>query len=279
MNIQWFPGHMAKAVRLIEENLKLVDVVGYVLDSRAPAACFNPVFDTLVGNKGVVFILNKRDMADDVVLEKWKEFFVGKGAKAVAVNAAKGDNVNAILQSFEGMKKTRVERFAGKGVFTPTRAMIIGVPNCGKSTVINALAGRKTAITGDKPGVTKGKQWVRLGKEIELLDTPGTLWGKIEEEKTAKHLAYIGSVKDDVLDITTLAFSFLEEISSIYPQRLVERYKIRNITDKGDELLKEVCVSRGYLLRGGEFDYDRGAAAVIDDFRKGRLGKICLEKP
>ena len=275
--INWFPGHMAKALRMIEENLALADAVGYVLDARAPAACINPALDTLISDKGVVFILNKKDLSEEKAVRAWEEYFSEKGGVA-SVNAAAGLNIAAVKAAFENTEKKRVSRFEKKGIYTPVRVMIIGVPNSGKSTLINALAGKKSAVTGDKPGVTKGKQWVRLSKGLELMDTPGTLWGKLENPLYARHLAYIGSVRDEVVDMTELAADFLEEMAEKSPERLRERYKTE-LQQKGADMLESICRARGCMLKGGEPDLERGAKSIIEDFRKGRLGKICLEMP
>jgi ribosome biogenesis GTP-binding protein YlqF len=225
MNIQWFPGHMTKATRLIEENLKLVDGVGYMLDARAPRACMNPVFDKLTQGKEVIYILNKTDLADIDKVNKFINELSAEGKKTIKLNALNG-GVKPALQAFNNIENNRLKKFESKGIYTPTRIMIIGIPNCGKSTLINAAAGKKAAVTGDRPGVTKNKQWVRLSEGLELLDTPGTLWGRIDDEECARQLVYIGSIKDDIIDIVELAPFMLTDIAKLYPNALNDRYKI-----------------------------------------------------
>ncbi len=274
MRIQWFPGHMTKAVRLIEENLKLVDTVGYVLDARAPSACFNPIFDGLTKGKSAVYILNKCDLADPVKTRSFADNLKNQGKTVVCVSAINASAVKTLIEAFMSAEYDRIEKFRAKGIKRPVRAMIIGVPNCGKSTVINALSGKKKAVTGDKPGVTKGKQWVRLADGLELLDTPGTLWGKIEDEVSARRLCYIGSIKDDVVDVCELAPLLLSDLNEAYPKELASRYGADFSNMSGNEILSEICKKRGYSVKGGEPDTLRGAKATLDDFRKGKIGRI-----
>jgi len=277
MRIQWFPGHMTKAVRLIEENLKLVDTVGYVLDARAPSACFNPIFDRLTEGKSAVYILNKCDLADPKKVEKFAAALRNDGKTVVCVSAIDKTAIKKLIDAFGNAEYERISKFKAKGISRPVRAIIIGVPNCGKSTLINALSGKKKTITGDKPGVTKGKQWVRLADGLELLDTPGTLWGKIEDEVSARRLCFIGSVKDDVVDVCELAPLLLEELKNAYPEALLARYGVEIDGLGGAEILDAICKKRGYTVKGGEPDILRGAKAVLDDFRKGRIGKITFD--
>jgi len=291
MIIQWFPGHMTKAVRLIEENLKLVDAVGYVLDARAPNACFNPIFDKLIDGKTALYILNKCDLADSVKVKAFADALKAQGKDVICVSAVNGATVKAVADAFKKANNARLEKFRNKGIYRPVRAMIIGVPNCGKSTIINSVSGKKKAVTGDKPGVTKGKQWVRLAEGLELLDTPGTLWGKIEDEKSARQLCYIGSIKDDIIDIEELAPFLMEELQEKYPKNLEERYKLSaeiekimadrvdadNVGVNGRLLFEALCRKRAFTLRGGELDTLRGAKALLDDLRKGKIGRITFE--
>jgi len=279
MKIQWFPGHMTKALRLMRESVKAVDIIGYVLDARAPFACLNPEFETLTDRKPCLIILNKADLADSAKVEKWKNYFESKGKTTVVVSSVNINESKTLSSAFFTIAKPITEKYAKKGVFKPVRAMIIGVPNSGKSTLINCVSTRKLAVTGDRPGVTKGKQWVRLSNGIELMDTPGTLWPKFIDDKTAQHLVYIGSIKDDIIDIVEAAALFLEELSVLYPDALIERYSLTDLNKKPYEIMLDICVKRGYVLRGGEYDTERCAKAVLDDFRKGRLGKITLESP
>lgn len=279
MSIQWFPGHMTKALRMMQDNVKIVDAIGYVLDARAPAACFNPSFEKIVGNKPCVFILNKCDLADNAKVDKWCAYLKQRDNKVVKVTATASAEAGKITSAFEEITLPLREKQRQKGVFKPVRCLILGVPNCGKSTIINCLSGRKTVITGDKPGVTKGKQWVRLKTGLELLDTPGTLWPKFDEEKLAYELCFVGSIKDDVVDLTDVALHLIGQLAQLYPQNLSERYKIETQGKTSQEIFDVIAQKRGFLLRGGEIDVERCSKAVLDDFRKGKMGKITLDLP
>lgn len=279
MSIQWFPGHMTKALRMMQDNVKIVDAIGYVLDARAPAACFNPSFEKIVGNKPCVFILNKCDLADNAKVDKWCAYLKQRGNKVVKVTATASAEAGKITSAFEEITLPLREKQRQKGVFKPVRCLILGVPNCGKSTIINCLSGRKTVITGDKPGVTKGKQWVRLKTGLELLDTPGTLWPKFDEEKLAYELCFVGSIKDDVVDLTDVALHLIGQLAELYPQNLSDRYKIETQGKTSQEIFDVIAQKRGFLLRGGEIDVERCSKAVLDDFRKGKMGKITLDLP
>lgn len=278
MSVQWFPGHMTKALRMMEENAKIVDAVGYVLDARAPLACFNPSFQKIVGNKPCVFILNKCDLADAKKTDAWCNYFKNRGEKFVKVTATASAEATKITAAFEYATAQLREKNQKKGVFKPVRFMILGVPNCGKSTLINCLAGKKTVVTGDKPGVTKGKQWVRLKNGLELLDTPGTLWPKFDDEQTAYELCFIGSIKDDVVDILEISQQLLKTLVEQYPAKVEERYKI-SLEPDFQTTFEKIAQKRGFLLRGGEIDVERCAKAVLDDFRKGKMGGITLDLP
>lgn len=273
--IQWFPGHMAKAMRVMEESLSLVDAVVFVLDARAPAATFNPVLRDMVGSKPVLYVLNKGDLADggaDEILSAMRK----SGKKAVKISA-NGSFARPLSQAMNELTAEKRNRMREKGIVKPLRFLIAGVPNTGKSTVINLLSGSKRTVTGDKAGVTRNKQWVRCG-EFELMDTPGTMPPSFSDQKLARRLAYIGSVNDDILEFDEIALALLEELSDRYPRSLNERYLID--VDKGLaplEMLEAVCKRRGFVLRGGEYDYERGEHAVVDDFRKGKLGCVCLD--
>lgn len=279
MTIQWFPGHMTKALRMMEENAGIVDAIGYVLDARAPASCFNPSFNKIVGNKPCVFILNKCDLADEGKVTEWREYFRSRNIPFVCVTATASAEAGKIASAFADITADLRAKYKAKGIFKPVRCLIIGVPNCGKSTLINCLSGRKTVITGDKPGVTKGKQWVRLQSGLELLDTPGTLWPKFEDERVAARLCFIGSIKDDVTDLYEVSNLLLAELSEQYPQYLSERFKVSVDGKTTGELFQAIALKRGFLLRGGEIDYERCAKAILDDFRKGKIGRITLDLP
>ena len=270
---------MTKALRMMQDNVKIVDAIGYVLDARAPAACFNPSFEKIVGNKPCVFILNKCDLADNAKVDKWCAYLKQMGNKVVKVTATASAEAGKITSAFEEITLPLREKQRQKGVFKPVRCLILGVPNCGKSTIINCLSGRKTVITGDKPGVTKGKQWVRLKTGLELLDTPGTLWPKFDEEKLAYELCFVGSIKDDVVDLTDVALHLIGQLAQLYPQNLSDRYKIETQGKTSQEIFDVIAQKRGFLLRGGEIDVERCSKAVLDDFRKGKMGKITLDLP
>lgn len=263
----------------MEESIKIVDAVGYVLDARAPFACFNPEFDKLVGNKMCLFILNKCDLADPAKVDKWCAFFQKNGKPFVRISATASAEAGKITSAFWEITEPVRQKYQKKGLFRPTRCLILGVPNCGKSTIINCLSGRKTVVTGDKPGVTKGKQWVRLKSGLELLDTPGTLWPRFENEQTAYELCFIGSIRDDVVDVVDVSQKLLSALSALYPDCIAARYKVDVSQKLSSEIFGEIASKRGFLLRGGEMDSERCAKAILDDFRKGKLGRITFDLP
>ena len=267
---------MTAAMRMMEENLKAVDGVMIVLDARAPRASLNNKLNKLFENKKVLYVLNKTDLVDQLDVKRTVAEFLSEGRETVAVSAMDKRAVDLLYNKIFSLLKEKLERNKLKGVFKPIRIMVAGIPNTGKSTIINALCGGKKAVTGDKAGVTKGKQWVRL-RELELLDTPGTMPPAFENQTLAKHLAYIGSMNDANIDFNDLAFELLAELKEKYPEQLKSKYGIENLNVETLELLNAICVRRGFLRRGGEFDYERCATAVIDDFRKGRIGKIILD--
>ncbi len=271
--IQWFPGHMTAAMRMMEKHLSIVDGVVFVLDARCPAASFNQRLKRLAAAKPVLYVLNKGDLADeraDILLKKIRD----KGAAAIKINAVNSGSRRDISGAIDKLVAEKRERAALKGQSKVFRFMIAGVPNTGKSTLINLLAGSRRAETGDKAGVTRGKQWIRCDG-FELLDTPGTMPPAFENQQLARRLAYVGSINDDILDLDDVALELLKELSEKYPSRLKERYDVSDGTPL--EMLEGVCKKRGFLLRGGDYDYERGERAVIDDFRKGKLGRITLD--
>lgn len=279
MIIQWFPGHMTKALRMMEKEIKIVDVIIYVLDARAPYSCVNPKLNSIIGDKSIIYVLNKCDMADPTITKEWQTYFSNIGHTCIMLNSTESGTAKKVETAIRNALSTKIERLKSKGINFIMRAMVLGVPNSGKSTLINNLCGVSKAITGDRPGVTKGKQWVKIASGIEILDTPGTLWPAFDNNIVAHHLAYIGSIKEEVLDIPSLSLDFIEEMCSIDPSILTTRYNITIETD--DEpvmILENICKSRGYLLKRNELDYDRGAFALINDFKSNRLGKISLEK-
>lgn len=277
MYIQWFPGHMTKAIRMMEDNLRLVDALIYVIDARAVYACDNPVFDKMLKGKPVLYVFNKCDLVEKDELQEWCEFFKENGKPFVKAIGTSGD----CSQIIDGLKKItaeKIQKFANKGATARVRAMVVGVPNSGKSTIINAMVKKAKAITGDKPGVTRGKQWLSIDN-IDFLDTPGTLWGKFDNQNVAHHLAYIGSIREDILDANELAFDLLDELRLICPDMLMKRYNLDELQDDNVQLLESIALSRGFKARGNQIDYERTAKTVLDEFRKGRIGKIMLESP
>lgn len=278
-NINWFPGHMAKAKRELKENLNLVDVIIEIVDARIPRSSRNPDFDEIVGDKMRVIVLNKSDLADEKTNSRWINYFKSQGIECVLLNSLKGDGINTLLKTVNRIMEDKLKQSAEKGrIGRSIRAAVIGIPNSGKSSFINKLAGKNIAVVGNKPGVTRAKQWIKTKYNVELMDTPGILWPKLEQEEVALHLAYTGAIKYEVLDTSDLLLKFIEEIVEKYPQSLEQRYKIE-IADKTPlEVYEEIARKRGFIVSRGEIDYERTANVVFDEFRKGLLGKISLEE-
>lgn len=277
--IQWYPGHMTKTKRLIEENIKLVDIVIELLDARAPYSTKNPDIDKLAKNKMRIIILNKADLADEKVTKKWIEWYSEHNVKVVPIVATNGKGIKEVVQIAEDLLKEKIERDKARGrIYRPIRAMIVGIPNVGKSTFINSLVGKSTAKTGDKPGVTRGKQWVKIRKGFELLDMPGILWPKFEDQRVAKHLAYIGSINDNILDNRDIAINLLEQGICEFKGALEARYKVE-LPEDGYEAFKAIGMKRGLIAAGGALDELRTAQIIIDEFRSGKWGKITIESP
>ena len=278
MIIQWFPGHMTKAFRLMEKEIKLVDAILYVLDSRAPFSCVNPKFETLIGNKPIIYVFNKYDIANKERVDNWIKFFKKENTRCITLDSTASGSGKKVESAIRDVLKSKIDKFKEKNMNPTLRAMVIGVPNCGKSTLINNLCGKSKTVTGNKPGVTKGKQWVKIASGIELLDMPGTLWPAFDNTKVAKHLAYIGSIREEVLDIPELAMEFISDMRELDKTILEKRYSISiSEEDTNLEVLEKICESRKYLVRGGDVDYDRGCFAIISDFKQGKLGNITLE--
>ena len=269
-HIQWFPGHMTKAMRMMEQSVPLADGIIYVLDARCPASSFNPKLLKMSGSKPVLYVFNKGDLAD----ERADNLLRLIGENAVKINAVNSSSRREIISAINALVADKRRKSLEKGYSKVVRLMAVGVPNTGKSTVINLLAGARRTVTGDKAGVTRGKQWIRLDG-FELLDTPGTMPPAFENQTFARRLAFVGSINDDILDLDDVALELLDELYQKYPKRLQERYGITGGSKL--EMLDCVCARRGFVLRGGEYDYERGERAVIDDFRKGRLGRITLD--
>lgn len=281
MNINWFPGHMVKAKREIKENFKLVDVVIEIIDARIPFSSRNPDFDELVLDKPRIVALNKCDMSDKSVNEQWIKYFKSKNIPCVLLNAVTGNGVNDIMKLAVNIMREKLERNAEKGrIGKPVRAAVMGIPNSGKSSFINKVAKRQVAIVGNKPGVTKRGQWIKTDFGIELMDTPGILWPKFEKEETALHLAFTGAIRYEILDNTELVLKLIDELREYYSINLESRYKLQDIETKTSlDIYENIGKNRGYLVSGGEIDYERTANMVIDEFRKGIIGKISLERP
>ena len=280
LHINWYPGHMKKTKDLVRNNLKLVDVVVELLDARIPYSSRNPDIDKFVGTKPRVVVLNKSDMADPNKLNQWVDYYKKRGIKAIPVDTLKGKGVNNIIQECKNETKEMMENLVRKGrIERPIRIMIVGVPNVGKSSLINKLTGRKSTQTGDKPGVTKGKQWVRLKGNLELLDTPGILWPKFEDEEVALKLAFSRAIKDEVLDVDTLGLRLIEKLMEIEPEKLKTRYKLDELGETPLETMEMIGRKRGFLFSKNELDYTRIATTVLNEFREGKIGRISLESP
>ena len=279
MNFQWYPGHMTKAKRMMQENIKLIDLVIELVDARVPMSSRNPDIDELGKNKARLILLNKADLADEKQTEEWIGYFRGKGYSAVKVNSRKGGGIKSIQGVIQEACKEKTERDRKRGILNrPVRAMVVGIPNVGKSTFINALAGKACAKTGNKPGVTKGKQWIRLNKNVELLDTPGILWPKFEDQRVGLYLALIGAIKDEILNIDELSLELIKILLSDYPTVLKERYGVEEDAEP-PVILGQIAENRKCISKGGELDYSKAAALLIDEFRSGKLGQITLERP
>lgn len=284
MQFQWYPGHMTKAKRQMQEDIKLIDLVIELVDARIPLSSRNPDIDELGKNKSRLILMNKSDLADEAVSREWAEFFKKKGYYVVSLDSrskAGMKNVTAVVME---ACKEKIERDRKRGIKNrPVRAMVVGIPNVGKSTFINSYAGKACAKTGNKPGVTKGKQWIRLNKNVELLDTPGILWPKFEDQMVGLRLALIGSIKDEILNIDELSLELIKILTANYPGVLSERYSTEEKALKEDvepvEILKQIAENRKCISKGNELDYSKAAALVIDEFRSGKLGRITLERP
>lgn len=278
-SFNWYPGHMTKAKRMMQEDIKFNDIVIELIDARIPMSSRNPDIDDLAKNKYRLILLNKSDLADERVTVKWVEFFEKQGIKVIKLDSRQRSGMKSVNNAILEVCKEKIERDRKRGIINrPVRAMIVGIPNVGKSTFINSFAGKACAKTGNKPGVTKGKQWIRLNKTVELLDTPGILWPKFDNEKIANDLAFIGSINDQILNLTELSLKFIEFVKNDYAGIFTSRYDIEE-KDDGVTMLGDIAIARGCLKKGGEPDYDKAAALIFDDFRSGKLGKITIEKP
>ena len=281
MNIQWYPGHMTKARRMMQENIALVDIVIELLDARIPYSSKNPDIDPLANGKKRLVLLNKADLADPAATAAWTVYYEARGFAVVQTDAAHGKGMQGIADAARELMREKVERLRRRGrIFVPTRAMIAGIPNVGKSTLINQIVGKHMTRTSDRPGVTRGKQWVKIKKDFELLDTPGILWPKFEDQTVGLHLAFTGAVKDDIMDIDTLAQKLIDKLRVVSPGCLTRRYGVTvHENDLAADILIKIAEARGFKIKGGEADAGRAAITLLDEFRGGKLGRITLEWP
>ncbi len=279
MNYQWYPGHMTKAKRMMQENIKLIDLIIELVDARIPLSSRNPDIDELGKNKSRIVLLNKSDLADPGMNKKWMSYFEAQGAHVLEINSKTGSGIKSIQGMVQEACKEKIERDRKRGIVNrPVRAMVVGIPNVGKSTFINSFAGKACTKTGNKPGVTKGKQWIRLNKNLELLDTPGILWPKFEDQEVGMRLAFIGSMNDEIIIMDELACDMIHVLKERYPNALTERYHIE-LQEKDADTLKEIAESRKCYAKGDSLDLEKAANLLIDDFRSGKLGRITLEQP
>lgn len=278
-HINWYPGHMAKAKRMLEDNLKLIDVVAELVDARAPEASRNPDFDALFRSKARVLLLNKSDLSDPATNKCWIAYYKRMGIEAAEIVSTGAGAKAQTVRLIERASADVVKRFADKGVQKTVRVLVCGIPNVGKSTLINRIAGAARAQTGDKPGVTKGKQWVKITPHLELLDSPGLLWPKLGDDTLAQHLAFLGSINDEILDLEALAGKLLSALRALSPDALYARYAKLGAETPEETLLEGVAKSRGFVLKGGVYDTERAARIVLDEYRAGKIAKVSLEQP
>ncbi len=281
MNIQWYPGHMTKTKRMMVENISLVDIIIELVDARIPYSSKNPDIDDLAKNKYRIILLNKCDLAEQKATALWEQYYKQKGFEVIQVNSIKGTGMVEVTNVARALMKDKIERQKARGrLFIPIRSMIVGIPNVGKSTFINKYVGKTTAKTGDKPGVTRGKQWIKLKKDFELLDTPGILWPKFDDKEVGLKLAFTGAVNDDILDLTTLATELINHLLLRHSELLQNRYQITFDTiEEPHIILEKIAIARGFKQKGGEPDIDRASKILLDEYRGGKLGNITLELP
>ena len=275
-NINWYPGHMKKTKALIESNLKLVDAVIEVVDSRIPVSSRNPIVDQMISGKNRIIVLNKRDLSDESKTAEWIKKLTKERQSAIAMDSNKGTGKKELMAALDNIQK---EKNRKTDTTRPIRIMIVGVPNVGKSSLINRLTGRKSTQTGDRPGVTKGKQWLTLENKMQLLDTPGILWPKFEDPQVGLKLAFCGAIKDEIMDITDLSFELIKELKLVAPEAVAKRYGIESDIEDTLAVMEAIAVKRGFLMGGGRIDYERTARCIIMEFRAGQLGRISLERP
>jgi len=281
MDIQWYPGHMTKTRRMMEENQKLIDIVVELLDARIPMSSRNPAIDEILGSKPRLVVLNKSDIADSRVTSQWEAYFKAKGLNVRSISSVSGKSLNDVFSACKEILKDKIEHDKSRGLVNrPIKMMVVGIPNVGKSSFINKLSGKKSAITGDRPGVTRGKQWIRLPNSFELLDTPGILWPKFEDVSVGEKLAFTGAIKDEIMDLEEIACRLLSVLKVRYPDSLTQRYKMTDFDSlEGYELLELLGRKRGFVISGGEIDTERAAKILLDEFRGAKLGNLSLESP
>lgn len=279
-NLQWYPGHMTKTRRMIEENLKMIDVVIEILDARIPYSGRNPHFNDIIKNKPRLIVMNKADLADKELTNRWIEYYKKNGLKVIPISCNTGMGLNKVINEARALIQDKIDRDKEKGRTRTLKVMMVGIPNVGKSSLINRLVGRASTKTGDKPGVTRGKQWIRLKGDVELLDTPGILAPKFEDQEVAKKLAYTGAIKDEIMNTELLSYSLCELLRDNYPNLLCARYKLDSVDGlQGHEILEKISRKRGFIISGGEIDTERGANMLLDELRGAKIGNITLETP
>lgn len=273
-NINWYPGHMKKTRELISENIKMSDVVLEITDARIPKSGRNPIIDEIIGNKRRIIILTKSDLADEVETAKWQAKFKSEGKESMTVNGNTGSGTKNLIKRLNEIKNEEDKK---RNLKRSLRIMVVGVPNAGKSSVINRLSGKKSTRIGNKPGITRGKQWVHIGENIDLLDTPGILWPKFEDPKSGLNLAFVGSIKDEILDIEDIAIELLKLLSLKYENLILNRYNLDSIGRSPLETMEKICKKRGFIKKGENFDYERASKTIIDEFRSGKIGNITID--
>jgi ribosome biogenesis GTPase A len=281
LNVQWYPGHMAKTRRMLKENISLVEIVIELLDARIPFSSKNPDIDALAENKHRIIVLNKADLADAEATKKWQTYYKKKGFHVVMTSSLSGKGLDEIINTSNALMQPKIDALKAKGrISYPIRAMIAGIPNVGKSTLINKYAGKTAAKTADKPGVTRGKQWIKMKNNFELLDTPGILWPKFDDKSVGLKLAFTGAINDDIIDMTLLAYAFINLIKEIFPDSLKQRYKIDfSAQETSAQILDKIADARGFKMKGNKLNLERAAITLLDEFRGAKLGKISLETP